>query len=199
MRAVGEALQHGRPPAGGVEQVVADLEVVGDEVGLGRAETGEVHLVGPGDAELVAVDLHQAFVVPGHRLDSTDGRLARAPSAQAGWSPAGSECVLWREHDAALGELALEPGPLVLGVGEPVRRGRDLEGLAEPDERAVVGKLPGQGFGDRGCPVRRAKPGPGVHEVGHQQVVGPAPFLTFAKGPRQEVYVHDHPTILYLA
>ena len=44
-RAVGEALQHGRPPAGGVQQMLGDVEVVGDQVELGRIERGEVHLV----------------------------------------------------------------------------------------------------------------------------------------------------------
>ena len=63
---VGEALQHGGPAAGGVEEVLADREVVRDEVELGGAELGEVHLVGPGDAHLAPVDLHRALVVPGH-------------------------------------------------------------------------------------------------------------------------------------
>jgi len=31
-----------------------------------------------------------------------------------------------------------------------------------------------------------------VYEVRHQQVGRPAPFLSFAKGPRQEVSIHDH-------
>ncbi len=67
-RAVGEALQHGGAAAGRVEEVLADLEVVRDEVELGGAELGEVHLVGPGDAHRAPVDLdfQRVLVVPGH-------------------------------------------------------------------------------------------------------------------------------------
>ena len=73
--AVGEALQHGGPPAGGVQQVVADLEVVRDEVELGGVEGGEVDLVRPRDAHLAPVDLHRSV----RRPLAPHSTLPRAP------------------------------------------------------------------------------------------------------------------------
>ena len=46
-RTVGEALEHGRPAAGRVQQMVGDGKVVTDQVELGRLERREVHLVRP--------------------------------------------------------------------------------------------------------------------------------------------------------
>lgn len=95
----------------------------------------------------------------------------------------GREHLAVPERDAAVGQLLLEPGPLAHRVAEVCRRGRDPVCLAEPDEGAVVAELPGQGFRNGSRPIRRSKPGPGLHEVGQQKVVRPVPFLTFAKGP----------------
>ena len=70
----------------------------------------------------------------------------------------------------------------------------DVEGDTQPDQGAVVGQFPGQGLRHRSRRTRRVKPGPGVHEVGEEQVVGPflVPFLV--EGLHQQVSVHDHTT-----
>ena len=82
--AVGEALQQGGSAAGGVEEVLADLEVVRDEVELRGVDGREVHLVGPADPDLVPVDLHDALIVSGHKVDSSDGWVRAAPEAGRG-------------------------------------------------------------------------------------------------------------------
>jgi hypothetical protein len=87
------------------------------------------------------------------------------------------------KQNAATQQLALQPGPLAPRAVEPLGGGAHLEGLAEPDQCAVVGKLPGQGFRHGGRPAPHLKPDPGVHEVCQQQVVGPVAILVIAKGP----------------
>jgi hypothetical protein len=46
-----------------------------------------------------------------------------------------------------------------------------------------MGEIPGQNLRNRVRRTLRWKSGPGVKEVRQDQVLGPVPFLTCAKGP----------------
>ena len=52
-------------------------------------------------------------------------------------------------------QLVLQACPFAPGAVEPGRRGADMQRGAQPDERAVVGDLPGQGLSHRGRRTRR--------------------------------------------
>ena len=135
----GEALEESGTPAGGVEQVIADVEVIRHEVQLCAVDGGKVDLVRPADADLAPVDLHDAFVVTGHRLDSSEGALEKAQL----------------EADGDVGESR----PLSqAGAGLPRARPRGV--AADPPPSTVTGQGAGaaerSGPSSTGCECRGA-------------------------------------------
>ena len=174
--AVGEALQHGGPSAGGVQQVVADVEVVGDQVELGGIEGGKVDLVRPRHAHLASAGLHHPLSSsPGTAVDSTEGPsgagsgLGRTGAVQAWsttlpvWVKGYGSCELWRGKHECRGARAPAPGEPA-----PARGLSNQAGVARTSrethsriKRAVVGELPGQRLRNRGRrdPSRAAWPG----------------------------------------